>query len=144
VARVGSVSRTWVHACMLCSLEDSRMAPSARSHHSPRHARTSHADRLKAALIMSLRLLVLAREIRRGGTSRVLARFFGGDSDPQTRLGSGDVFGGPEPQPSELPRDFGRIVQSWDTANQGTELSLHPSLPPRAGREGSGCTSRGI
>jgi len=29
----------------------------------------------------------------------------------------------------ELPEQFDRIVQSWDTASKATELSPHPSLP---------------
>jgi len=46
--------------------------------------------------------------------------------------------------PNERPDKFDRIVQSWETANQASELSPHPSLPRMRGREGWGCTSWGI
>jgi predicted phage terminase large subunit-like protein len=44
---------------------------------------------------------------------------------------------------NELPRDFDRIVQSWDTANKATELT--PTFPPPLAGEGRwGCTTWGI
>ena len=35
--------------------------------------------------------------------------------------------------PDELPERFERIVQSWDTASNATELSPHPNPPPHCG-----------
>src|SRR6516162_4204384 len=86
------------------------MAPSARSRHSPRHARALHADRLKAALIMPLRLLVLAREIRRGGTSQMLARFM----------------------EETLPSDTAGIRRRFWRAIAATERAAARFRPPRA------------
>jgi len=46
---------------------------------------------------------------------------------------------------NERPDKFDHIVQSWDTANQASELSPHPNPPPHAGEgRGGGCTSWGI
>jgi phage terminase large subunit-like protein len=45
---------------------------------------------------------------------------------------------------NERPDAFDRIVQSWDTANEASELSPHPNPPPRAGEGMGGCTTWGI
>jgi hypothetical protein len=46
--------------------------------------------------------------------------------------------------PLELPRDFDRVVQSWDTANKATEPPPSLALPRIRGEGREGCTTWGI
>jgi hypothetical protein len=42
------------------------------------------------------------------------------------------------------PEKFDGVVQSWDIANEASELSPHSSLPRRRGREGEGVHEPGV
>jgi phage terminase large subunit-like protein len=54
----------------------------------------------------------------------------------QTQLGLGGALAATAA--SELSRDFGRIVQSWDTANKATASTPTLALPRMRGGKGGG------